>query len=69
LPERADKHRVTLAPELEREIEAGFSAGDDFFDAVVGLFGMIEVVFGKRPAGRSQATASKRVEGWILGMS
>lgn len=64
----AEKQRVALAPELQREIESGFPSGDDAFDAVVGLFGMIEVVFGSRPAGRPQTTESKMVEGWILGM-
>jgi len=58
---------VELTAALRAEIEAGFPEGDDAFDAVVGLFGMIEVVTGRRQAGEPHGDRTRRVEGWILG--
>jgi hypothetical protein len=58
---------VELTAALREEIEVGFPEGDDAFDAVVGLFGMIEVVTGKRQAGEPHDDRTRRVEGWILG--
>jgi hypothetical protein len=58
---------VELEAALQEEIEAGFPDGDDAFDAVVGLFGMIEVVTGKRHTGEPHDDRTRRVEGWILG--
>jgi len=60
---------VELAGALRREIEAGFPEGDDAFDAVVGLFGMIEVVTGRRQAGDLSENRIRKLEGWILGQS
>ena len=37
----ADAHNVTLEDGLRKEIQGGFPQGDDAFDAVVGLFGML----------------------------
>jgi hypothetical protein len=48
-------------------IEQGFPEGDDAFDAVVGLFGMLEVVTGKRQPGEPRDDRIRKVEGWILG--
>lgn len=51
-------------------IDEGFSAGEageDPFDAVVGLFGMLEVVLGRRPEGAPPDPDVRAVEGWILG--
>ncbi|WFS02365.1 DUF429 domain-containing protein [Rhizobium tumorigenes] len=48
----------------------GFGAdksGEDRFDAVVGLLGMLEVATGRRPEGSPDSDSVKRVEGWILG--
>jgi hypothetical protein len=64
---RAD---LALAPELCAEISAGFGAApgaDDRFDAVVGLFGLINVVSGARPSGEPDDPVVRRIEGWILG--
>ena len=59
--------RVDLAEELRAEIERGFDH-DDAFDAAVGLFGMLNVVLGRRPSGEPRDDeAVARVEGWILG--
>ena len=58
---------VELKAALQNEIEAGFPEGDDAFDAVVGLFGMIEVASGKRQANEPSVNKIRKVEGWILG--
>ncbi len=61
---------VELEPELVKAIETGFGPrpdGDDPFDATVGLFGMLNVVLGRRPPGEPNDETVRRVEGWILG--
>jgi hypothetical protein len=60
---------VELDPAVARTIEEGFPEGDDAFDAVVGLFGMIEVVTGRRQPGEPSEDSIRKVEGWILGQS
>jgi hypothetical protein len=61
-----------LAPELAAAIAAGFGpapGGEDPFDAVAGLFGMVNVLLGRCPAGTPAGDeAVRRVEGWILGL-
>jgi hypothetical protein len=47
----------------------GSLKGDDAFDAVVGLFGMLEVVLGRREPGESKGEQIRDVEGWILGQA
>jgi len=67
----AKSEGVHLDRELVDEIEDGFgsgASGDDRFDAVVGLFGMVNVVLGRRPSGEpDDDDMVRRVEGWILG--
>ncbi|HVA73077.1 MAG TPA: hypothetical protein VNF71_00750 [Acidimicrobiales bacterium] len=62
---------VAWEPEVLARVRAGFSAGgngEDEFDAVVGLVGMIAVVTGALPSGEpSEDPAVASVEGWILG--
>ena len=61
---------VALDPALQRQIEAGFGPspdGEDPFDAVVGLLGMLNVVLGRRAPGEPTDQRVRRVEGWILG--
>lgn len=51
-------------------IETGFGQdgnGEDRFDALVGLLGMIDVVMGQRSDGAPDSTVVTRLEGWILG--
>ena len=60
---------VQLEAALQEEIERGFPEGDDAFDAVVGLFGMIEIITGKRQAGDPSENRTRQLEGWILGQS
>ncbi len=68
----ARKADVALDPVLKRLIRDGFgrsTAGEDPFDATVGLFGMLNVVLGRRSSGEPEAPAIRTVEGWILGRS
>lgn len=61
---------VTLSPQLQADITAGFghhADGEDRFDAIVGLFGMLNVVLGKRPSYTPKNPDIRRIEGWILG--
>jgi hypothetical protein len=62
-----------LDPELAASITDGFGSGpggEDPFDAVAGLFGMLNVLLGRRPAGvPTEDEAVRRVEGWILGLA
>jgi hypothetical protein len=60
---------VELDPALARTIKQGFPEGDDPFDAVVGLFGMIQVVVGRRKPGEPSDYRIKNLEGWILGQT
>ena len=41
---------------------------DDPFDAVVGLFGLLNVVRGARASGEPDDPVVRRIEGWILGL-
>jgi hypothetical protein len=47
-------------------IEQRFPNGDDAFDAVVGLLGMLEGVLKRRQTGEPQNKAITALEGWIL---
>lgn len=63
---------IHLSNELVDLIRNGFgpkASGEDPFDAVVGLMGMLNVLFGRRPAGEPANAATRRIEGWILGQS
>ena len=69
--ERAAAAEVGLDAALRAEMEDGFGAGpsgDDRFDAVVGLFGMLNVVLGLRPSGEPDDPVVRRIEGWMLGL-
>ena len=61
---------VVLSGKLRAEIGDGFGAsadGEDRFDAVVGLCGMLNVVLGGRAPGDPTDPVARSVEGWILG--
>lgn len=63
---------ITLADALGAAIADGFGAdarGDDRFDAVVGLLGMINILRGNRDPGDPRDRLRRRVEGWILGQA
>ena len=68
----AEAAGVEIAPALVAKIEDGFGAGasgEDRFDAVVGLLGMLNVVLGRRPSGEPDDPVIRRIEGWILGQT
>jgi hypothetical protein len=62
---------VGWQPQVLRRVTAGFSdggCGEDEFDAVVGLLGLIGVVTGCVPVGvPADDPAVSQIEGWILG--
>ena len=67
----AARSEIALAPRLHAEIARGFGGdpgADDRFDAVVGLFGLLNVLRGGRPSGEPEDPAVRRIEGWMLGL-
>ena len=66
--EWAHRSEVSIAPKLRNAIDAGFSEGkDDAFDAVVGLFGILQICLGERMLYEPVDTTVREIEGWILG--
>ena len=66
----AERLQIDLSSDLCAQIESGFGptkAGEDSFDAFVGLLGLIEVLRGNRETGLPQDDRILQVEGWILG--
>lgn len=64
------KRNVSLDLPLQEAIKDGFGndkSGEDRLDAVVGLFGMIDVVIGELPEGVPGDPDIRNLEGWILG--
>ena len=62
----------TQAPGLAAAIRDGFGAhasGEDQFDALVGLCGMLDVVEGHRAEGPPLEAQVGRWEGWVLGQA
>lgn len=67
----AAENAVELSAALAADIRDGFGSGadgEDRFDATVGLFGMLNVVFGRRPPGDPRNRTQRDIEGWILGL-
>lgn len=64
----AQMNHVNIDAILENVIVDGFPEGrDDAFDAVVGLFGMLQISLGLRDTHEPQDKIVRDVEGWILG--
>lgn len=66
----ADGHRLTLPAPLLESLQSGFGnrpEGEDQFDALVGLYGMINVVLGGHPLWEPHIPVISQVEGWIFG--
>lgn len=67
----AEQHDLRVDRRLESLIRDGFgtaNGGDDPFDAVVGLFGMLNVILGLRSEGLPPDSI-RMTEGWILGQT
>ncbi len=63
----AAPNEVNIEVTLAEHIRTGFPVGkDDAFDAVVGLFGIVQACLGLRSVKEPQGDALA-VEGWILG--
>ncbi len=61
---------LACSQELREEVSSGFgddASGEDRFDALVGLLGMIDVTEGRRRDGVPLAPDILRWEGWMLG--
>lgn len=57
---------------LDRIIATGFggdTAGEDRFDCLIGLLGVINVLAGNRPDGAPDDGWIRRWEGWVLGQT
>lgn len=64
--------RVAPSPALRDAVRDGFgadAAGEDRFDSVIGLLGLIGVLDGLRPDFVPEDTAIRRWEGWVLGQT
>lgn len=62
---------IRLHPELEAELKDGFGpskAGEDPFDAVVGLIGMLNILMGNRQFSEPPNEEIRLIEGWIFGL-
>ena len=68
LLEWARGHEVAVERRLELAIKEGFPKGkDDAFDAVVGLFGILQICLGERVLYEPKDVGVLELEGWILG--
>lgn len=68
----ARQRSINFSPELAAAVADGFGVGangDDEFDALTGLLGMIEVVDGRRLERPAVTGAGDVWEGWILGQT
>jgi hypothetical protein len=66
----AGNHQIEIEPALRAELADGFGDspdGDDRFDAVVGVLGMLNVLLGNQPCEAPPDDQVRRIEGWILG--
>jgi hypothetical protein len=64
--------RVVPSPALARAVAAGFgadAAGEDRFDSVIGLLGLVGVLDGVRPDFVPDDPWVRRWEGWVLGQT
>lgn len=68
----AESAEIGVDAALAAAINDGFGSdalGEDRFDSVVGLFGMLNVALGRRLPGDPRAPEIAHIEGWILGMA
>ena len=67
----AQVHGIGLEASLVALLDQGFGSspfGDDMFDAVVGLFGMLDVIQGNDSYDAPAGAEVQTVEGWIFGL-
>jgi hypothetical protein len=70
--EWAARRGVTIGEALQPVLRDGFgnlATGEDQFDSLIGVTGMLEVVLGGRPEMPPLSNERRLVEGWILGQS
>jgi hypothetical protein len=70
LLEWAAEHQVDIPEAIADRIRDGFgnrASGEDPFDAVVGLFGMLNVLLGGRTLYEPDDADIRGIEGWIFG--
>ena len=66
----ATKHRIALSAGLAAQLQQGFGAdrkGEDRFDAVIGLFGLLDTILAGGPSEPNDPVI-RRLEGWIFGL-
>ena len=66
----AFRRRVTVSEALVPLLRDGFTdlkTGEDQFDALLGVCGMLDVVLGGRPEMPPMPNERRLIEGWILG--
>jgi len=72
LREAMAARRIIPSPALAAAVEQGFGrdvAGEDRFDSVIGLLGLIGVLDGARPDFVPEDPWIRRWEGWVLGQT
>lgn len=66
----ATDQNIDLSESVRSQIENGFGSGlngDDLFDALIGLYGMINVILGNHPIVEPHSALISNIEGWIFG--
>jgi hypothetical protein len=64
--------KIRLSDDLSEAILNGFGSkpdGEDRFDAVIGLFGMLNIILGQRTSVEPEDDIVRKVEGWIFGQT
>lgn len=67
----AKVNSIEIHPKLKSQLQGGFGSGDngdDLFDAVVGIFGMLQFFIRKVHLPEPSNTIQTQIEGWILGL-
>jgi hypothetical protein len=68
----AASNRLEIDNSLKNSITNGFGSspgGEDCFDAVIGLYGMINIILGHRPVYEPGLPTVRSMEGWIFGQA
>lgn len=68
----ADENSIKVHPKLKNQMQVGFGSnkdGEDQFDAVLGLFGMLPYFTKLQPLPEPSNPKITQIEGWILGLA